>query len=167
MAVNELLESIVADTRTVSAARDRRIELLCDRELQMLGYAPMLRSALSNLVMNAVNHTPPRTPITIRCVHDDGGVRIEVRDQGPGIAHRHLPRLTERFYRVDEGRSAATGGTGLGLAIVKHALDRHDAELEIISEVGIGSVFSCRFPAHRVVSASAAKGTSAAEVAAH
>lgn len=151
--VNELLVSIVADMRPLIDTSGHTIEVACNPALRILGHAQMLRSALSNLLMNAVRHTPPRTPVSVTCEQDSQGARIDISDHGPGIAPRHLPRLTERFYRVDEGRSAATGGTGLGLAIVKHALERHDANLHITSEMGAGSVFRCRFPAHRVVSA--------------
>lgn len=81
---------------------------------------------------------------------DDGVVRFSVRDTGPGIAPEHIPRLTERFYRVDRSRSRETGGTGLGLAIVKHVLQRHGASLDITSELGKGSTFSVTFPANRL-----------------
>ena len=150
--MNELLTATVAETRIAHAEQDPPIELACDPDLQILGHRELLHSAVANLLLNAVRHTPPRTRIRVNCSQDEnGGARLEVCDQGSGIAARHLPRLTERFYRVDEGRSTASGGTGLGLAIVKHALDRHDAELEISSEPGKGSVFSCRFPPHRVI----------------
>jgi len=82
---------------------------------------------------------------------DAAGARLSVTDTGEGIAARHIPRLTERLYRVDASHSRDTGGTGLGLAIVKHVLERHDAELEIISSVGGGSTFTCHFPPARVI----------------
>jgi two-component system phosphate regulon sensor histidine kinase PhoR len=110
-----------------------------------------LYSAFSNIVFNAVQYTPAGGCISMRWYSDDKGAHLAVSDQGEGIAAEHIPRLTERFYRVDKGRSRAYGGTGLGLAIVKHALARHDATLEIKSEPGKGSTFTCHFPAARMV----------------
>lgn len=117
-----------------------------------LSGAPVeLQSALSNLVTNAVRYTPAPGRIVVRwLVHADGQGEFSVQDSGPGIAPEHLPRLTERFYRVDRSRSRETGGTGLGLAIVKHVVQRHGAELRIHSQVGQGSRFAIVFPAMRV-----------------
>ncbi len=118
---------------------------------QVAGVVPELQSVLSNLVNNAVRYTPPGGRITVEWLPlEDGGARFSVRDTGPGIEAVHIPRLTERFYRVDRSRSRETGGTGLGLAIVKHAVQRHGATLHITSTVGRGSVFSVIFPAQRV-----------------
>jgi two-component system phosphate regulon sensor histidine kinase PhoR len=111
-----------------------------------------LRSAISNLVFNAVKYTPSKTLIILSWIVDAEGGHITVQDEGEGLEEHHLERLTERFYRVDKGRSQEAGGTGLGLAIVKHVLQRHDAELLISSEVGVGSQFRCDFPLSRVVS---------------
>jgi two-component system phosphate regulon sensor histidine kinase PhoR len=116
----------------------------------LTGSSRELHSALGNLVTNAVRYTPPGGEITLRWDADASGGRFSVRDTGVGIATEHLPRLTERFYRVDHGRSREMGGTGLGLAIVKHVLERHQAQLEIQSEPGKGSVFTAIFPEHRV-----------------
>ncbi|MBY0453708.1 MAG: phosphate regulon sensor histidine kinase PhoR [Burkholderiaceae bacterium] len=118
---------------------------------EIAGAQTELQSALSNLVSNAVRYTPASGSIEVdwRWL-DDGGAVFSVRDTGPGIDPKHLPRLTERFYRVDRSRSRETGGTGLGLAIVKHVLQRHDATLEIDSTPGRGSTFSAHFPASRV-----------------
>lgn len=102
---------------------------------------------------NALNHTPPGSEITVSWQRTPQGARFTVRDNGPGIANEHLSRLTERFYRVDRSRSSRTGGSGLGLAIVKHALQHHDAQLEISSIVGQGSCFAFTLPSHLVVSA--------------
>lgn len=119
-------------------------------------------SAFSNLVENAVKYTPATGCVQITWEAEaDGGARFTVTDTGPGIAEEHLPRLTERFYRVDEGRARDAGGTGLGLAIVKHVLQHHGALLEIDSTPGKGSRFSCVFPARRV-----RPGTSGANIAA-
>jgi two-component system phosphate regulon sensor histidine kinase PhoR len=128
-----------------------------DETLDVLGAENELTSALSNLLTNAVRYTPDGGTITVRWEREpEGGARYSVQDTGIGIPARHLPRLTERFYRVDRGRSRAVGGTGLGLAITKHIAMRHDAELLITSEPGKGSVFSLRFPADRIAIAEAA-----------
>lgn len=105
-----------------------------------------LRIALSNLLTNAIRYTPEGGDIRLFSNVHDNGLSIGVKDSGIGINYQHIPRLTERFYRVDEGRSREQGGTGLGLAIVKHVLDRHNASLHIQSVSGIGSTFRCDFP---------------------
>ncbi|AIR02661.1 PAS domain-containing sensor histidine kinase [Pluralibacter gergoviae] len=107
-----------------------------EQGLKVFGSEEQLRSAVSNLVYNAVNHTPEGTAITVRWQRAPGGALFSVEDDGPGIAPQHIPRLTERFYRVDKARSRQTGGSGLGLAIVKHAVSHHDSRLEISSEPG-------------------------------
>ena len=111
-----------------------------------------MRSAFSNLVSNAVRYTPEGGRIVLRWVLREGRGVYSVEDSGIGIAEEHLPRLAERFYRVDRSRSRETGGTGLGLSIVKHVLMRHQADLKIRSEPGVGSTFSVEFPAWRVTS---------------
>ena len=110
------------------------------------GNEEQLRSAISNLVYNAVNHTPPGTEIRVSWQRTPQGALFSVEDNGPGIAPEHIPRLTERFYRVDKARSRQTGGSGLGLAIVKHAVNHHDSRLEIESTVGKGTRFSFLLP---------------------
>jgi len=118
------------------------------------GTSTELHSALSNLVGNAIRYTPAGGHIAVGFLrHEDGRYEIFVQDSGPGIAPEHIPRLTERFYRVDRSRSRDTGGTGLGLAIVKHVAQRHNAELKIESTLGKGSRFAMVFPANRVRSA--------------
>ena len=139
------LEMIVADARALSDGK-HAIELDVDPELLVLGNEAELRSALSNLVYNAVKHTPAGARIRVSWRDDDPGPIFAVEDNGPGIAAEHIPRLTERVYRIDKARSRDSGGTGLGLAIVKHVLNRHDARLSIASELGTGTTFSCRFP---------------------
>ncbi|WP_054180500.1 phosphate regulon sensor histidine kinase PhoR [Trabulsiella odontotermitis] len=114
--------------------------------LQVMGNEEQLRSAISNLVYNAINHTPPGTEITVRWERVMHGAQFSVEDNGPGIAVEHIPRLTERFYRVDKARSRQTGGSGLGLAIVKHAISHHDSRLDIESTVGKGTRFSFILP---------------------
>ncbi len=118
---------------------------------ELAGAGNELQSALSNLVNNAVRYTPAGGSIAVQFVsQNDGTARFTVTDTGPGIAPEHVPRLTERFYRLDRSRSRDTGGTGLGLAIVKHVLQRHGAQLQIQSTLGKGSEFSVVFPATRV-----------------
>ena len=125
-----------------------------DDTLDVLGNASELASAFSNLLTNAVRYTPDGGTITVNWAGTaDGGACYSVQDTGIGIPARHIPRLTERFYRVDRGRSRAVGGTGLGLAITKHIAMRHDAELLIESEPGKGSLFSLQFPAERIAGA--------------
>jgi two-component system phosphate regulon sensor histidine kinase PhoR len=123
-------------------------DIRCEKRL--LGDRKQLRSAVTNLVVNAVNHTPSNGRVSLSwSLRENEGV-LEVTDDGEGIGREHIPRLTERFYRVDAGRSRERGGTGLGLAIVKHILNRHDAKLEIESRPGEGSRFRCVFPADRL-----------------
>jgi len=117
-----------------------------DPDLLLTGNRFELRSALSNLVFNAVQYTPPKSQIRITWQKDKYGPLFAIKDDGEGIAREHIPRLTERFYRVDKARSRTSGGTGLGLSIVKHVLNRHNARLTIESEPGRGSTFTCRFP---------------------
>jgi two-component system phosphate regulon sensor histidine kinase PhoR len=116
----------------------------------LVGSQTELISAFSNLVTNAVRYTPPGGQISISWQRTPSGAELVVRDTGIGIAPEHIPRLTERFYRVDRARSRDTGGTGLGLAIVKHALQRHGAELRIESKEGVGSTFTAVFPVQRL-----------------
>jgi two-component system phosphate regulon sensor histidine kinase PhoR len=122
-----------------------------DPSVGLRGSESELLSALGNLVSNAVRYTPAGGRITIRLSWEDGHAVFAVADTGLGIAAEHIPRLTERFYRVDRSRSRDTGGTGLGLAIVKHVLSRHHADLRVTSEVGRGSVFRIIFPVERSV----------------
>jgi two-component system, OmpR family, phosphate regulon sensor histidine kinase PhoR len=129
----------------------RAVHLKLESEALLLGVESQLHSIASNLVSNAVKYTPTSGEIELRWRVDESGAYLSVRDTGIGIAEEHIPRLTERFYRVDPGRARSLGGSGLGLAIVKHALQRHDAELLIESREGVGSTFTCRFPAERVI----------------
>jgi two-component system phosphate regulon sensor histidine kinase PhoR len=130
--------------------RPRDIVLTVESHARLRGAVAELESAFANLVQNAVRYTPEEGRVDIRWWADSAGAHLSVSDTGIGIPAEHLPRITERFYRVDPGRSRATGGSGLGLAIVKHALQRHGAELEVASEEGKGSVFTCHFPIARV-----------------
>jgi len=155
--VPELLRAITDDARSLSAERAHQIRLEADETLWLRGSLEELRSAFSNLVFNAVQYTPAHGVIVIRWFGDERGAHLTVSDTGEGIAPHHLPRLTERFYRVDTSRSRQSGGTGLGLAIVKHVLNRHGAQLRIDSELGRGSTFSCDFPAAAVAPAGGAR----------
>ena len=120
-------------------------------EIAVAGARTELQSAMSNLVSNAVRYTPPGGSIHVAWqTLADGQLEFSVTDTGPGVAPEHLPRLTERFYRVDRSRSRETGGTGLGLAIVKHVVQRHAAELRVQSTLGRGSRFAVVFPKQRV-----------------
>jgi two-component system, OmpR family, phosphate regulon sensor histidine kinase PhoR len=129
----------------------RQVEVHMESAASLIGDEAMVQSAFSNLVDNAAKYTPPDGSMHIRWWTDGDGAHFSVRDTGPGISSEHLPRLTERFYRVDPGRSRDTGGSGLGLAIVKHALHRHGGRLEIESSEGRGSTFTCHFPRDRVL----------------
>jgi len=143
--IEPMLQSILADARVLSAGR-HEISLTMETSAAIAGCANELRSAFSNLAANAVRYTPPGGQIELTWRAHVDGAELVVADTGIGIAAQHLPRLTERFYRVDRSRSRETGGTGLGLAIVKHVLTRHRATLEIESEPGHGSRFAARFP---------------------
>lgn len=146
VAVDLLLLSIRNDAQALSGSRNHRISLEADASLRLKGSEAELRSAFSNLVFNAVKYSPDDSEIRIRWWGDELGGHFSVSDSGIGIEAKHLPRLTERFYRVDSSRASNTGGTGLGLAIVKHVLLRHRARLDIASVPGKGSTFSCHFP---------------------
>ena len=151
LAIDLLLLSIKNDAQALSGDQLHRISLEADPHLKLKGSEAELRSAFSNLVFNAVKYTPAGGDIRIRWWGDEQGAHLAVSDTGMGIETRHLPRLTERFYRVDSSRASNTGGTGLGLAIVKHVLLRHRGNLEISSVPGKGSTFTCHFAAAQVV----------------
>ncbi len=147
--VPALLASIQQEARALSAGR-HQIGLVCDGPPVLLGCANELRSAFGNLASNAVRYTPDGGKVELIWRNTADGAAFTVADSGIGIAPQHIPRLTERFYRVDRSRSRETGGTGLGLAIVKHVLTRHQGHLEVESEAGKGSRFSACFPALRI-----------------
>lgn len=146
-----LARRLADEANTLSQGR-LQVTLAVESPAQLIGNSQELYSALANLVTNAVRYTPAGGQIGLRwMVAESGGACFTVSDTGEGIAAQHIPRLTERFYRVDRGRSRASGGTGLGLAIVKHVLQRHQARLKIDSTLGKGSSFSAQFPAERVI----------------
>jgi two-component system phosphate regulon sensor histidine kinase PhoR len=144
-----LLEKLKADAVALSSGRH---EVTLDADAgDILGAESELTSAFGNLVSNAVRYTPVGGKIDISWKRCGTSAEFSVADNGIGIAAEHIPRLTERFYRADTGRSRESGGTGLGLAIVKHALTRHQATLDIASRLGSGSRFSALFPPARLV----------------
>ena len=147
-----LCQLIVSDARALSGEQDHIFSCTGDSEINLLGNEREVRSAVSNLVFNAVKYSPEGSKIDVHVAKDKHEVVVSISDSGKGIDPKHIPRLTERFYRVDDGRATSSGGTGLGLAIVKHVLLRHDGELKIQSKIGHGSTFSCHFPIARLVS---------------
>jgi two-component system phosphate regulon sensor histidine kinase PhoR len=151
---SQLIDKCVADAQGLSevlAGGSHRFTSDVSHDAQLAGSVDELSSALGNLLSNAVRYTPAGGRIDVRFeVLPDGSANLSVTDTGPGIAPEHLPRLTERFYRVDRSRSRETGGTGLGLAIVKHAIQRHGGQVSIRSDLGVGSTFVLHFPADRV-----------------
>jgi two-component system phosphate regulon sensor histidine kinase PhoR len=145
-----LLQRALVEAKSLSSGR-HQFDTVLDEHVEIAGSESELLSAISNLLNNAVRYTPEGGQIWLRWrARADGGATIEVQDTGPGIAREHLPRLTERFYRVDGSRSRDTGGTGLGLSIVKHVAQRHGGEIEVQSELGRGSSFRLHLPALRV-----------------
>lgn len=149
--VPTLLDELEAEVAMMSAGRGHTLVKAVDEGLWVQGDAQELHSAFSNLLSNAIRYSPQGGAVELSWYVDAGRACFAVKDHGIGIALQHLQRLTERFYRVDKGRSRETGGTGLGLAIVKHVLQRHGATLDIDSEPGVGSTFRCTFPASRVI----------------
>ncbi|MBC7608860.1 MAG: phosphate regulon sensor histidine kinase PhoR [Polaromonas sp.] len=154
MTTSALLAQCEQEARALSlliAPHGHKIVFDAGPACEIAGVQTELYSAMSNLVTNAVRYTPDNGKVHVSWkLLDDGRGEFRVKDSGPGIAAEHLPRLTERFYRIDRSRSRETGGTGLGLAIVKHVAQRHGAELSIESQPGQGSCFSITFPAARV-----------------
>jgi two-component system, OmpR family, phosphate regulon sensor histidine kinase PhoR len=156
VALAPLFAQVAIDAKVLSAGRHTLV-FPAATDAQIAGAPGELLSAITNLVNNAVRYTPEGGRIELGWkVLADGAGEISVADTGPGIAREHLPRLTERFYRVDGSRSRDTGGTGLGLSIVKHVAQRHGGELDIQSELGRGSLFRLVFPAARVRAAAPA-----------
>ena len=158
IAIEGLMAGIESEARGLSNSQlfegeaSQVLQFETPQGIQLLGAPKELHSAISNLVNNAVRYTPSGGAISAIWSHlADQRMQFSVVDTGPGIATEHLPRLTERFYRVDRSRSRESGGTGLGLAIVKHVMQRHGGELKIESELGKGSRFTLIFPASRVV----------------
>ncbi|MEW6648203.1 MAG: phosphate regulon sensor histidine kinase PhoR [Pseudomonadota bacterium] len=154
--VPALLAAIREDAQLLSGDKAHHITLEAEPDLRLHGAERELHSAFSNIVGNAVRYTPAGGEIHLRWWSDTTGAHFSVSDSGIGIPAEHLPRLTERFYRVDTGRSREVGGTGLGLAIVKHVLTRHSARLRIDSRPGKGSTFTIDFPLDRLAGSASA-----------
>lgn len=151
VAISALLETIWSEAKELSGEKQHLITLQSDEKLMLMGIEAELHSLFSNIIFNAVKYTPAKGTITIEWYLENDQAHFRVKDTGIGIASEHIPRLTERFYRVDPARSRESGGTGLGLAIAKHVLIRHDGKLDVTSELGKGSVFTCIFPKERSV----------------
>ncbi len=143
------------------ATRPQHIELQVDDDVLVSGEEQELHSVFSNLLNNALRFTPEEGHVACRWWHDDTGAHFSIADTGIGIPEELIPRITERFFRVDSGRAREVGGTGLGLAIVKHALLRHGGQLEIVSAPGHGSTFTCHFPLERSLFRKVAQTSSA------
>jgi two-component system phosphate regulon sensor histidine kinase PhoR len=152
--IRPLLERVRSDAEALSGGR-HTILLQASPAVDILGSEAELASAFGNLATNAVRYTPQGGEVRVLWRDGADGAWFTVEDTGIGIAPEHIPRLTERFYRIDRSRSRETGGTGLGLAIVKHAIARHQASLDIDSRPGAGSRFTIHFPASRTVPAEA------------
>lgn len=148
--VRALIEEIYLECKLLSNGK-HVMQLQVESEVKLSGSREELRSAFTNLATNAIRYTPEGGEIVMRWFEREGCAVYAVQDSGIGIAQQHIPRLTERFYRVDRSRSRETGGTGLGLAIVKHIAIRHQAKLDVASEEGKGSTFSLVFPFKRTV----------------
>jgi two-component system phosphate regulon sensor histidine kinase PhoR len=144
-----VLQSLLIEARALSAGR-HELGLSIEAPAVLNGCVNELRSAFGNLISNAVRYTPVGGRIELIWRLREGQGEFVVADTGIGISPQHIPRLTERFYRIDRSRSRETGGTGLGLAIVKHVLTHHQAVLDVESEPGKGSRFTARFPASRL-----------------
>ncbi|MCT8003981.1 ATP-binding protein [Sphingomonas sanguinis] len=144
----------------LDSGSSRAADIVCDLDEdlpEVVGDRAQLSQMLHNLIGNAMKYGRPDTPVRVTLSRDDARLRLTVADKGEGIPANHLPRLTERFYRVDSGRSRSIGGTGLGLAIVKHIVERHRGRLEIASEVGLGTTITVRIPIVKSPSKSASE----------
>lgn len=150
--VPAMLRTIAHDAQNISGSKQHHIVLEVDDTLGLIGAQDELKSLFSNIIINAVKYTPAHGNISIKWQRNSQQqAEFTVIDTGIGIAKKHIPRLTERFYRVDKARSRESGGTGLGLAIVKHVLIRHQGELVVSSKVNHGSTFICTFPREKIV----------------
>ena len=146
-----MIGEVVKEAKLSAMITGHDIQVQVETDASLKGDSQEIHSVLSNLVSNAVKHTEPGTLIRVSWqMADQGSAELTVSDTGQGIAPEHIGRLTERFYRVDAGRSREKGGTGLGLSIVKHVIERHEGHLVISSELGQGSRFTCSFPARRL-----------------
>ncbi len=150
VAIAKLLSIIIKEAEQLSGEARHVISLEADNNLTLHGTEQELHSLFSNIIFNAVKYTPARGNIQVQWCYENNKAYFVVKDTGIGIAAKHLPRITERFYRVDKARSRASGGTGLGLAIAKHVLIRHNGKLSVDSQVSKGTTFTCIFPKKRI-----------------
>jgi two-component system phosphate regulon sensor histidine kinase PhoR len=147
--MENMLQRVIVEAEGLSQGK-HQIDLQIKSIKNLLGDDQELYSAFSNLVSNAIRYTPEGGQITVQWFDDANEAIFCVTDTGPGIAEQHIPRLTERFYRIDRSRSRDTGGTGLGMAIVNHVMSRHHGQLKIESSLGVGSRFYLIFPEERI-----------------
>jgi len=145
-----LLIQICKEAERLHGSVPNRIELSLEADAHIVGEEQELRSAFTNLLGNALKYSPEDSMVKVRWYRTKDDIVLNVEDRGEGIAAADIPRVTERFYRSEVKRAKKVGGTGLGLAIVKHVLMRHDAKLNIVSELGKGSCFGCHFPLKRI-----------------
>jgi two-component system phosphate regulon sensor histidine kinase PhoR len=146
--IQPLLKQICSESSALEALNNR-IELFIDSDVNIIGNDQELRSAFSNLVVNALKYSPEESIVTVQWYQSGESLILAVTDQGEGIPEQEIPKVTERFYRINVKRQQQKSGTGLGLSIVKHVLARHSAKLVITSELGKGSCFKCIFPKQR------------------
>jgi two-component system sensor histidine kinase SenX3 len=146
--VDEVVQEALGRCRLAAESANIRITVDPPSELLLHGDVPLLVTALSNLLDNAVSYSPPGSPVSVSRRLENGFVEIAVTDRGLGIAPEHQERVFERFFRIDQARSRSTGGTGLGLAIVKHVAANHGGDVQLWSRPGVGSTFTLRIPAH-------------------
>jgi len=146
LSISQMLDRVIRDLESRNPEAAGRLEIRCAEGLRAPINAPLLEQAVGNLVGNALKYSPEGTPVTITCEKEEGFVAIHVTDRGPGIQAEHLPRIFERFYRVDKARSRRMGGTGLGLAIVKHITQIHGGQASVQSTPGRGSTFTLTLP---------------------
>jgi len=146
LSIESIIDMIMDSAEPLAKQNNQTINIDIEKKLPIQGNTSELQIAFNNLVVNAVRYTPENGEISIKWFKRDDTAVFSVTDNGIGIAPNHIDRITERFYRVDQGRSREKGGTGLGLAIVKNILDRHKCQLIIKSSLGSGSCFECVFP---------------------
>ena len=147
--MKDVVSGAIQACQTLALDRGTKLVVDIDEKFLVEVNAPLVEQALINLLDNAIKYSPTKSIVQVLAHSDGVWVVLEVKDQGPGISPEHLPRLFERFYRVDKARSRKVGGTGLGLAIVKHIAQTHGGSVEVSSQVGFGSVFRLRLPAQR------------------
>ena len=144
--VKDVFQSAMQICRSKAEEKNITISPVCDEQMSAKFDATLLEQAVVNLLDNAIKYSEPKSTILLKAQRNNSEIRISVEDQGIGIAQKHLPRLFERFYRVDKSRSRNLGGTGLGLAIVKHIAQAHGGHITVESTLGVGSVFTIHLP---------------------